>query len=179
MRCVAWGSPDVSLVSMSEEFEFGPKMRLLTDKQRSFVMAHVEFPALASAEHARMAGYSDSGEGCKVIACRMLQDRKVVEAIQEQAGKKLWAISLKASARVEQMLDSEDEGIVLKTALAVLDRVGHAPQQNININQNVTDNSGKALMERIRALAAKHGLDPQKLLTKPVIEGEFSEVKSE
>lgn len=163
---------------MSEEYEFGPKMRVLTEKQRAFVMAHVEFPLLSAAEHARMAGYSDAGEACKVAACRMLQDKKIVEAIQEQAGKKLWAISLKAAGRVEQMIDCDDPAIALKAALSVLDRVGHAPQQNININQHVTDNSGKALMERIQALAVKHGLDPQKLLTKPVIEGEFSEVKS-
>lgn len=163
---------------MADEFEFGPKMRSLTDKQRAFVMVMVEFPAVSAAEAARMAGYSDASEGAKVVACRMLQDKKIVEAIQEQAGKRLWAVSLKAAARVEQLIDSDDETIALKAAGMVLDRVNLAPQQNINIHQHVTDNSGKALMERIHALAAKHGLSPQQLLSKPaVVEGQFTEVK--
>ena len=163
---------------MTSDFEFGPKMRVLTEKQRAFVMALVEFPNLSHAESARMAGYSDKSEAAKVTACNLMQDKKIVEAMQEQAGKRLWAISMKAAWRVEQLIDSDDSAVALKAALSTLDRVGHAPQQNININQHVTDNSGKAIMERIQALAAKHGLDPQKLLAKPVIEGEFSEVKS-
>lgn len=167
---------------MADDFEFGPKMRVLTDKQRAFVMVLVEFPSTSHAEAARMAGYSDASEAAKVRACNLMQDKKIVEAMQEQAGKRLWAISMKASWRVEQLLDSDDESVALKAAGMVLDRVGHAPQQNITINQHVTDNSGKAIMERIAALAAKHGLDPARLLSaKPapvVVDGEFSEVKS-
>lgn len=162
----------------SDQFEFGPKMRALSDKQRAFVMAMVEFPGVSNAEAARMAGYSDKAEGAKVVACRLMQDKKVVEALHEQAGKRLWAISLKAAARVDQLIDSEDDTVALKASLSILDRVGHAPQQNINVHQHVTDNSGKAIMERIHALAAKHGLDAQKLLSKPAaIDVEFSEVK--
>jgi phage terminase small subunit len=163
---------------MTTEFEFGPKMRALTEKQRAFVMVMVEFPGMSGAEAARTAGYSDAGEGAKVRACMMLQDKKIVEAVNEQAGKRLWAISLKAANRVEQLINSEDEAVALRAGLAVLDRVGHAPQQNININQTVTDQSGKALMERIAALAHRHGLDPAKLLGRPVVDVEFSEVKS-
>lgn len=167
---------------MADEFEFGPKMRVLTVKQRAFVMALVEFPNLSHAEAARMAGYSDKSEGAKVMACNLMQDKKIVEAMQEQAGKRLWAISMKAAWRVDQLMDSDDDAVALKAAGMVLDRVGHAPQQNINIHQHVTDNSGKAIMERIHALAAKHGLDPAKLLTSrskgEVIDAEFSEVKN-
>lgn len=160
-----------------DDFEFGPKMRVLTEKQRAFVMAHVEFPALSGAGAARLAGYSDAGEGAKVRACMMLQDKKIVDAIQEQAGKKLWAISLKAAGRVELLVDSKDDAVALKASLAILDRVGLAPEQKVNIHQTVTDQSGKAIMERIRSLALKHGLDEQKLLGKPVVDAEFSEVK--
>lgn len=162
------------------EFEFGPKMRVLTERQRAFVMLMVEFPGMSGAEAARRAGYSDVSEGAKVRACNMLQDKKIVEALQEQAGKKLWAISLKAAGRVEQLIDSDDEAVALRAAGMVLDRVGHGASQNINIHQTVTDQSGAAIMERIKALAEKHGLDSAKLLGKPVqpvIEGEFSEVE--
>lgn len=162
------------------EYEFGPKMKALTDKQRAFVMALVEFPMMSRAEAARMAGYSDAAEGAKVVACRMAQDPRIVAALQEQAGKRLLSVSMKAAFRVEQMLESPDEKIALKAAMAILDRAGHAPQQNININQTVTDQSGKAIMERIRSLASKHGLDEKRLLGAPVaepVDAEFSEVK--
>src|SRR5258708_6336252 len=135
---------------MTSEFEFGPKMSVLTEKQRAFVMVMVEFPGTTGAEAARMAGYSDASEAAKVRACQMLQDQKIIEAIQEQAGKKLWAISLKAAGRLEILIDSDDDAVALKASGMVLDRTGLAAAQNININQTVTDNSGKAVMERIR-----------------------------
>lgn len=167
-------------VTMSEQTEFGPKMRALTDKQRAFVMALVEFPGMSGADAARAAGYSDVGEGCKVRASQMRSDQRIIEAIGEQAGKRLWAISLKAAGRLDQLMDSEDDAVALKAALGVLDRTGMAAQQNININQTVRDESGKAIMDRIRQLAQKHGLDEGRLLGKPVapvVDAEFSEVK--
>ncbi len=168
---------------MSDDAEFGPKMRALTEKQRAFVMALVEFPGMSGAEAARMAGYSDAGEAAKVKACVLRQDKRIIEAIQEQAGKRLWAISLKAAGRVEQLIDSEDDTVALKACGMVLDRTGLAAVQNININQTVSDQSGKAIIERIRQLAQKHGLDPQLLLSnKPapaVVDAEFSEVKGD
>jgi phage terminase small subunit len=170
----------VTTVTMSEQTEFGPKMRALTDKQRAFVMALVEFPGISGKEAAIMAGYSDSSEAAKVTASKLRSDQRIVAAIQEQAGKRLWAISLKAAGRIEQLIDSPDDAVALKACAAVLDRTGLAAQQNININQTVRDESGKAIMERIRALAAKHGLDEGRLLGKPapaVVDAEFSEVK--
>jgi len=162
---------------MTEQFEFGPKMRVLTEKQRAFVMAMVEFPGQSHAESARMAGYSDHKERAKVTACLLLQDKKIIEAIQEQAGKKMWAISLKAAGRVEQLIDSDDPAVALKAALSTLDRVGIAPQQTINVNQHMTDDSGKAILERIAALSQRLGIPVPQLLSKPVVDAEFSEVK--
>lgn len=149
---------------MSDEFEFGPKMRKLSDRQRAFVMVLVEFPALSGAEAARQAGYSDTADGAKVRACNLLQDKKIVEAMQEQAGKRLWATSLKAAARLDQLIDSEDEAVALKAAAAVLDRSALAPMQQININQNITDNTGRAVMDRIQRAAAVLGIEPGQLL---------------
>jgi len=172
----------VTAVTMTNEFEFGPKMRVLTEKQRAFVMAMVEFPNQTHADAARMAGYSDAGDGCKVRACNLLQDKRIVEALQEQAGKKLWAISLKAASRLERLLDSEDDVVALRATGMVLDRVGHAAAQNINIHQHVTDESGKVILDRIQALSEKLGVPVRQLLAKPavpVVDVEFSEVEIE
>jgi hypothetical protein len=52
----------------------------------------------------------------------------------------------------------------LKAATAVLDRTGFAAAQNINVNKTVTDNSGKAVLERIKRAADALGVDPGTLL---------------
>jgi phage terminase small subunit len=162
---------------MDSEFEFGPKMQALDDRRKRFVLALVEDPMISGAEAARRAGYSDVAEGAKVRAHGLMHDKRVVEALQEQAGKRLWSVSLKAAGRVETMIDSDDEKIALKASLAVLDRVGWAAQQNININQTVTDQSGKGILKRIEELADRLGVPKAGLLGGPSpIEGEFSEV---
>lgn len=165
---------------MTDEYELGPKMLALSEKQRRFVLELVADPLLSRAEAARRAGYSDSSEAAKVTAHRLMHDQRIIDAMHEQAGKRLWAISMKAAYRVDQMLDSEDEKIALKAAVAVLDRTGFGAQQNININQTVRDESSKAILQRIEKLADRLGVPVTGLLEQrpaaPVVDGEFSEV---
>jgi phage terminase small subunit len=170
----------VITVSMADEYELGPKMLALTEKQQRFVLELVADPLMTAAEAARRAGYSDVSEAAKVTAHRLKHDQRIIDAMHEQAGKRLWAISMKAAHRVDQMLDSEDERIVLKAAVAVLDRTGFGAQQNININQTVRDESSKGILKRIEALADRLGVPVAGLLggpaAKPVVDAEFSEV---
>ena len=165
---------------MDSDYELGPKMLVLSEKQRRFVLELVADPLMSRAEAARLAGYSDSSEAAKVTAHRLMHDQRIIEAMHEQAGRRLWAISMKAAHRVEQMLDSEDEKIALKAAVAVLDRTGFGAQQNININQTVRDESSKAILRRIEMLADRLGVPVTGLLgskrNPSVVEGEFSEV---
>lgn len=166
---------------MSSDYELGPKMLALSEKQRQFVLELVADPLMPRAEAARLAGYSDSSEAAKVTAHRLMHDQRIIDAMHEQAGRRLWAISMKAAHRVDQMIDSDDPKIALKAAIAVLDRTGMGAQQNININQTVRDESGKAILARIEALADRLGVPVTGLLgARPaasVVEGEFSEVK--
>ena len=170
----------VTIVIMTVEYELGPKMMALSEKQRRFVLELVADPLMSRAEAARLAGYSDSSEAAKVSAHRLMHDQRIIEAMHEQAGRRLWAISMKAAYRVDQMLDSEDPKIMLKAAVAVLDRTGFGAQQNININQTVRDEGSKAILKRIEALADRLGVPVAGLLgskpASPVVEGEFSEV---
>lgn len=163
---------------MSDEYELGPKMLALSEKQRRFVLELVADPLMSRAEAARLAGYSDASEAAKVQAHRLMHDQRIIDALHEQAGKRLWAISMKATHRVEQMLDSEDDKVVLKAAVAILDRTGFGAQQNININQTVRDESSKGILKRIEMLADRLGVPKAGLLggPAPTIEGEFSEV---
>lgn len=168
---------------MADEAELGPKMRALNERQRAFVMAIIEHPGITQGKAAELAGYQNSPGGHRVKGHLLAHDERVIAAIHEVAGQRMRSSSLLAADVVVQLLGSSDEKIALKAAGMLLDRVGFGAQQNININQHVTDNSGKALMERIRALSQRLGLDEQKLLggkpAAPVVEGEFSEVKDE
>lgn len=166
---------------MSDEWELGPKMLALSERQQRFVLELVADPLMSRAEAARLAGYSDASEGAKVTAHRLMHDQRIIDALHEQAGKRLWAISMKAAHRVDQMLDSKDDKVVLKAAVAVLDRTGFGAQQNINIHQTVRDESSKGILQRIEALADRLGVPVAGLLgagkaARPVVEGEFSEV---
>jgi hypothetical protein len=60
-------------------------------------------------------------------------------------------------------------------ACTTYQQFGFGAQQNININQTISDQSGKAILDRIKSLADKHGLN---LLGGPApVDVEFSEVK--
>jgi len=168
---------------MADETEYGPAMAALNERQRKFVLAMLSIPGCSHARAAREAGYSDIKGADRVRGHYAAHSPAVQAAMREEAGKRLNGLSVvAANVMMDLLLDKKtDERTKLKAAAAVLDRTGFAAAQNINVNKTITDQSGKAIMERIRALASKHGLDPQLLLSaKPaatVIEAEFSEVK--
>lgn len=167
---------------MSDSEDYGPAMAALNEKQRAFVIAMLEVPGCSHAKAARIAGYSDVKDGAKVRGHYCAHNPAVQAALREEAGKRLNGLSvIAANVMMDVMLDSntapKDK---LKAAAAVLDRTGFAAAQNINVNKTITDQSGKAIMARIRSLAEKLGLDERRLLgapAAPVVDGEFSEVK--
>lgn len=142
-------------------------MAALNEKQRGFVLAMVENPGISFAAAARQAGYSDVKEGAKVRGHHCAHNPAVQAAIREEALKRLQSASLIAAGVVIEILQDKrtQRKDRLKAAAMLLDRTGFAAQQNINIHKTVTDQSGAAIVERIRALAVKHNLDPSTLLT--------------
>lgn len=166
---------------MSDDEDFGPAMAALSERQRSFVMALIEFPGITQAEAARRAGYSDVADGAKVRGHYLAHNPAVQAAIREEAGKRLNSSSLMAANTLLAILT--DEGVDakdrIKAAGMLLDRSGFGAAQTINVNKTTTDRTGKAIMERIAALSQKLGVDANRLLgpAPPVVEVEFSEVK--
>lgn len=167
---------------MNDDHEFGPAMAALTEKQRGFVMAMIEFPGITFADAARRAGYSDTADGAKVRGHYCAHNPAVQAAIREEAGKRLNSASLTAANVLMTLLTDEavEPKDRIKAAGMLLDRSGFGAAQTINVNKTTTDRTGKAIMERIAALAQKHGLDTKALLSGPapaVVDAEFSEVK--
>lgn len=159
---------------MSDELpEYGPAMAALGEKRRAFVLAMVENPGLSFAAAARAAGYANAKGGARVRGHHAAHHPGVQAAIREEALKRLNSGALIAAGVVIEILQDKrsQRKDRLKAAAMLLDRTGFAAAQNINVHKTVTDHSGKALMERIRALALKHGLDAERLLAPaPVIE---------
>lgn len=151
---------------MSGETEYGPAMSALTEKQRRFVLALLNIPGCSHAKAAREAGYSDSSDGAKVRGHEAAHNPAVQMALREEAGKRLNSMSvIAANVMMDIMLaDETSPKDKLKAAMAVLDRTGFAAAQTINVNKNITDNSGRAVMERIQRAAAALGVDPGTLL---------------
>ena len=167
---------------MSDDPEYGPEMAALTEKQRAFVMAMIEFPGITQGDAARRAGYIPSGsEGALRVAGHHCAHNPAVQAaIRAEAGKRLNSSSLMAANVLLGLLT--DEGVEakdrIKAAGMLLDRSGFGAAQTINVNKTTTDRTGKAIMERIAALSQKLGVDASRLLApaSPVVDGEFSEV---
>ncbi len=170
---------------MIDEPEYGPAMQALNERQRLFVMAMIEFPGSSQAEAARRAGYSDVKDAAKVRGHYCAHNPAVQAAIREEASKRLNSASLTAAGVLMELLTDEavEPKDRIKAAGMLLDRSGFGAAQTINVNKTTTDRTGKAIMERITALAEKHGLDPVKMLedrqaVPVVVDAEFSEVKN-
>lgn len=168
---------------MTEVSQYGPKMMALgSDMRRKFVIAMVTYPGLDDWKYAELAGYGNGDQAqMRVRACELLQMREINDAINECAGMRLRSGALVAAEVLIKIASNEAaaDGQRIKAAQALLDRVGLAPQQNIHVEHNHTDRTGAALMDRIRELAAKHGLDAGKLLAGHKPEPAALELKAE
>jgi hypothetical protein len=177
-------------VSMNEADDFGPAMAALTERQRAFVMAMIEFPGITQQDAARRAGYSDPGPHSSAIRVQghyLAHNPAIQAAIREEAGKRLNAASLTAAGVLLKLLsdDAVEPKDRIKAAGMLLDRSGFGAAQTINVNKTVTDRTGTAMLDRIKELALRLNVDPTKLLganvapAAEVVEAEFQVVTDE
>lgn len=154
-------------------------MMALTEKRRRFVWALMTNPEANQADWAREAGFSDVAEGCKVRACECLQNPKVRAAIQEVARSTLHGIGpALAVAGLINIAKKPDHKDYAKAVEMILNRTGFGEKQQIEVVHR--DLTGDALMERVRLLAEKHGVDLGRLvgLEPKLIEHKADEVGS-
>lgn len=173
----------VSTVPDPDVGGLGPKMLALNPAQRRFAVAAVMYPLAKDWQIAKAAGYSDRSHGAlRVTAHRLFHDEKVLAAIRECADKQIRSGAMLAIATIEKIVRSDGHRDQFKASqwLAGLNRF--TVDQNININQTVKDESGKALLAKIEQFAGNLGVPVTGLLgskpAAPVLDGEFSEVKA-
>jgi hypothetical protein len=150
--------------------ELGPKMLALRDdRQRRFVWAMLYSPNQTQA--AKMAGYSDTGDGAKVRACNLMQSAAILDALHEVGWRRLHGAALKSIHALEAIVDDPAHPKHLHAVLATLDRTGFAAQteHKVTVEHRVGDDQMKALAARCADL---WGVSREKLLGNDVIEGE-------
>jgi hypothetical protein len=156
--------------------DYGPAMRRLSERHRVFVLAlagQVGPPNYVRA--ARIAGYpirSDGGDPSaekqyhviRQIAHRLMQNERILEALREIAGKRLLADTMLAANALGVIVRNPQHKDHTRAVLEVLDRAGLNAEQRIKVQHHHTDETGATMVERIRALAARLGVDEAKLL---------------
>lgn len=149
--------------------------------QRRFALAAVMFPFAKDWQVAKAAGYSDRSHGAlRVTAHRLFHDAKVLAAIRECADQEVRSGAMLAVATIKKIVRNDDHRDQFKAAAWLAGMNGQVVAQNINVNQTVRDESSKAILARIEALADRLGVPVAGLITaKPVpavVDAEFEEV---
>jgi hypothetical protein len=163
----------------------GSAMLACNQAERRFAIAAVMYPLAKDWQIAKAAGYSDRSHGAlRVTAHRLFHSERILAAIRECADKEVRSSGMLAIATIKKIARRDGDKDQFKAASWLAGLNGFAVAQNINVNQTVTDNTGKGLEERIRRAAAtllKLGSNPGELLglAAPVVDAEFAEVKDE
>ena len=159
-------------IELPPDDDLGPAMLALPEQRRRFVIAYTQSVSGNATEAARLAGYSDSSEGAKVAAHRLLHDERIVAAIQEWTERAVFGRGayIGIQALIEIAADPEHRDR-FKAADSLADRTGFARQTNHQVRVENADTRHTAdLLEAIgQFMEARR---PE------AIEGQFKEVPS-
>lgn len=168
------------------EDHYGPALQALLPRQRGFVKAVVALGRNGIknfAEAARIAGYSDTGNGAKVIGSKLSNDPRVQAAIFEEAMKRinLGASLVATPVVIEIALDRKAKKSDRLRAAEMLFNRGGMPALTEH-KVTVEHKQPAELLALAAHLAKELGVDEQRLLginrdAAKVLDGEFVEVK--
>lgn len=151
--------------------ELGEAMRALSPQQRAFVLAYVEDGKANNSAAARAAGYGDTSPtveqaktAAKVAGWRLIHDPRVLAAIRELAQSRLNASAYHAANVLVEIAEDPTHKDRFRAAEMLMNRAGMivATEQKVVHEHRVEHRS--TILERIEALASKHGIDPARLL---------------
>jgi hypothetical protein len=151
--------------------DLGPCMAALTPKQRAFVMELRAGPAgygseVRAARAARYGTPTSSDGSMKVMAHNVLHNPKVQEALREVGIRIIRAEAFQSIKNTAAIANDREHRDCLKANLALLDRGGFAVETvhhvTVERSQEMIVIATDEVIERIRQLAMKAGLDPDK-----------------
>lgn len=167
------------IITVPSDYDCGPAMKKLNDRQRGFVTAMLDFGGRNNTRAARAAGYDGVDEVLRVTAYRLAHDPKIQEAIKEEGEKRLNAGTIMAVNILFDILDdaTTETKDRLKAVEMVLNRTGLHTKTEQKVTVTHKDETSKEMIAEIKLLSERLGIDPQKLLgNNAVIEAEFVEI---
>jgi hypothetical protein len=165
----------------------GPKMKALpSERHRAFVRALYQVrPGFgAQVKAAKLAGWGcvdSTPQSMSVIASRLAHDERVLEAIREEDEKRIRASAPRAIRALSHLIETPNHKDHARGIGMVLERVHPAETTHfVKVQHDATPNfkDTAQVMARIAELTAKYRL-PLPATPASVIDGEFSEVKSQ
>jgi phage terminase small subunit len=136
---------------MTNDTQFGPKMRLLTERQRAFVIAFVEAGNQNYAEAYKIAGYAKDDTGGN--ASRLANSPKIQGAILEETSSRLHAMAPVALATVLKIATTDNHPAQFAAAKHILAATGFNQRQSIDVNHGGTVEIGfSELMAQLQQL---------------------------
>lgn len=156
--------------------DLGPAMNALNDRQRAFVVALYASGTRNPVVAARMAGYEDNGSGAiRNQAHRLIHRDDIQAAILEEGKRRMRGLIPFAMKQLEEIAENPQHKQQAAAVMAILNRGGihEVTERNVNVNVKLSREEEDA---KIRELAAKLGLDADKLLGS-CVDAEFEEVK--
>jgi hypothetical protein len=158
--------------SPDDETEMGPAMRALVPKQRLFVLAMLSDPGGFQGSWAEAAGYSTKGDSHHVVACRLMQDPRIIAASQEVARQHLGGNGPVLAARnLINIAKNEKHPKHYEASLAILNRTGMSEKTEHTVRvEHATDD--RSMLELCRRMAAEMGIPLEMLIGANTIDGE-------
>jgi phage terminase small subunit len=165
--------------------ELGEKMRALpNDRMRRFVIALLELGGIDNTRAALLAGYKGNPNGLRVQAHSLAHDPRVLEAIDEEARRRLHSGTIMAVSVLMQVAAGKISAKVnerLKAVDMILNRVGISEKTEHTVKVENVGATDESMLKRIVFLAGQQGLDPAKLLgftpSLPIVDAEVVETK--
>jgi len=147
------------------DYEVGPDMLALTDRQRAFVFHLVDQGGMDNHRAASKAGYKGDTETLRVTGWRLAHDERIGLAMIEEARRRLHATAILAASELHKILEDPTTSKMLKLRgiQMVLNRTGLGSSQTHVVKHEVTVTDEQKIAD-IQAMAEKLGLDPTKLL---------------
>lgn len=169
-------------MSADEPQSFGPAMlALVNDRQRSFVIAAVEYPKKIGRwlHAARAAGYGtpqSTNKSLAAIGARLAADDRVAAALVEESRKRLRALTPSAVAALDRLIEDPKHKDHARAVAAVLDRsdpLTTTHRVEVDHQHRIDPWQVAEARERIAELARRAGVLPAP------IEAEFTVVEPE
>jgi hypothetical protein len=152
------------------DMEYGPAFAGLTLKQKKFVLAAVSNPFGQHQEWARDAGFVDPGGGksnIRVRAHEAWHNPAVRAAMFEVSRAHMLALGPALALRgLIAVAGDPSHRDYLKACESLANRTGLHETTEHRVMVNHHDETGEALVARLKALAKKHGLDYDALINR-------------